>query len=81
MMEVHIEAKYMGNVDVVRKVASKIEKTTLLDIADIETDITNMKVIIHPEPVKMEQKDITLEQIKKVFQGQKIAWACGDSRR
>ena len=65
MMEVHIEAKYMGNVDVVRKVASKIEKTTLLDIADIETDITNMKVIIHPEPVKMEQKDITLEQIKE----------------
>ncbi len=65
MMEVHIEPKYQDNVDVVRKVASRIEKTTLLDIADIETDIANMKVIVHPDSTKMEQKDITIEQIKE----------------
>src|SRR5512138_2588711 len=39
MMTVYIEPEFSGNVDVVRKVASHIEKTTLLDIADIETDI------------------------------------------
>ncbi|WP_019178284.1 DNA-directed RNA polymerase subunit A'' [Methanomassiliicoccus luminyensis] len=65
MMEVHIQPEYMGDVDVVRKVASKIEKTTLLDIADIETDIANMKVVVHPDTVKMEQKDISMEQIKE----------------
>lgn len=65
MMEVHIEPAYMGDVDIVRKVASKIEKTTLLDIADIETDIANMKVVVHLDPVKLEQKDITIQQIQE----------------
>lgn len=65
MMEVHIQPDVAGDVDLVRKVASKLEKTTLLDIADIETDIVNMKVIVHPDTVKMEQKDISLEQIRE----------------
>ncbi|HPT73294.1 MAG TPA: DNA-directed RNA polymerase subunit A'' [Methanomassiliicoccaceae archaeon] len=63
MMEIHIKPELAGDVDAVRKVASRIEKTTLLDIADIETDIVNMRVIVHPDEIKMEQKDITLEQI------------------
>lgn len=63
MMTVYIEPEFGGNVDTVRKVASKIEKTTLLDIADIETDIVNMKVIVHPDRAKLEQKDISVDQI------------------
>jgi len=63
MMTVYIEPELAGDVDVVRKVASRIEKTTLLDIADIETDIANMKVIVHPDRSKLEQKGITEEQI------------------
>ncbi len=63
MMTVYIEPALGGDVEVVRKVASKIEKTTLLDIADIETDIANMKVIVHPDRQKLEQKGITEEQI------------------
>jgi DNA-directed RNA polymerase subunit A" len=63
MMTVYIEPEFGGDVDTVRKVASHIEKTTLLDIADIETDIVNMKVIVHPDKAKLEQKDITEEQI------------------
>jgi len=63
MMTVYIEPELAGDVEVVRKVASRIEKTTLLDIADIETDIANMKVIVHPDRSKLEQKGITEEQI------------------
>ncbi len=55
---------------VARYVASNIEVTTLLDIAKIETDITNMRLIIVPEPRKMEAKGITeddiVERLKKV---------------
>jgi DNA-directed RNA polymerase subunit A" len=65
MMTVYIEPEYGGNVEMVRKVASHIEKTTLLDIADIDTDIANMKVIVHPDQTKLDQKDITYEQIKE----------------
>jgi DNA-directed RNA polymerase subunit A" len=63
MMTVYIQPAYRENVEDVRRVASRIEKTTLLDIADIETDIVNMKVIVHPDMAKMEQKGITPEQI------------------
>ncbi len=63
MMTVYIQPEYRENVDEVRRVASRIEKTTLLDIADIETDIVNMKVIVHPDMSKLEQKGITPEQI------------------
>ncbi len=64
MMEVHLDPKIRGEVEEVRKVASLIEQTTLLDVADIETDITNMKVIIHPDERKMAQKNIILEDVK-----------------
>lgn len=63
MMTVYIQPEYRENVEDVRRVASRIEKTTLLDIADIETDIVNMKVIVHPDTSKLVQKGISLEQI------------------
>ena len=46
-----------------RRVASEIEMTTLLDIASIETDITNMRIRISPDVRKMDQKGITIEDI------------------
>lgn len=63
MMTVYIQPEHRENVEEVRRVASRIEKTTLLDIADIETDIVNMKVIVHPDMSKLEQKGISMEQI------------------
>lgn len=55
---------------VARYVASNIEITTLLDIASVETDITNMRLIIRPEPRKMEAKGIKdddiVERLSKV---------------
>ncbi len=46
-----------------RRVASNIEITTLLDVARVETDITNMRLIVVPEPRKMDAKDLTLDDI------------------
>ncbi len=55
---------------VAKFVASNIEITTLLDVARVETDITNMRLIIVPEPRKMESKGITeddiVERLRKV---------------
>ncbi len=55
---------------VAKFVASNIEITTLLDVAHVETDITNMRLIIVPEPHKMDAKGITeddiVEKLKKV---------------
>lgn len=48
---------------VAKFVASNIEITTLLDVARVETDITNMRLIIVPEPRKMEAKGISEDDI------------------
>ena len=45
--------------NVAKMVASNIEITTLLDIASLETDITNMRIIVKPDLRKMDAKMIT----------------------
>jgi DNA-directed RNA polymerase subunit A" len=39
--------------------------TKVIDVASLETDIVNMKVIVIPDERKMEQKDITIDQLSK----------------
>jgi len=48
---------------VARHVASEIEVTSLLDIASVETDITNMRLIIKPIVKKMTQRGLEIEDV------------------
>jgi len=65
MMSVYVAEDIRSNQEEVKRLASEIEMTSLIDIANIETDIVNMKVIVHPDPRKLEQKGIEVEQIFK----------------
>jgi DNA-directed RNA polymerase subunit A" len=65
MMSVYVAHDIRANQEEVKRLASEIEMTSLIDIANIETDIVNMKVIVHPDPRKLEQKGIEVEQIFK----------------
>ncbi len=49
--------------NVAKFVASNIEMTTLLDIASIETDITNMRLIVSPDARKMQDKGIEIDEL------------------
>ena len=49
--------------NVAKYVASNIEMTTLLDIASVETDITNMRLIVKPDARKMEARGISTEEL------------------
>ena len=44
-------------------VASEIEITTLLDVASIETDITNMRILIVPDAMKMDRRGLNVDDI------------------
>ncbi|MDC7950618.1 DNA-directed RNA polymerase subunit A'' [Methanomassiliicoccaceae archaeon COG_1] len=46
-----------------RYVATSIEVTTLIDIAKIETDITNMRLIIKPDAKKLDDRGITVGDV------------------
>jgi len=48
---------------VARHVASEIEVTSLLDIASVETDITNMRLVITPNTRKMALRGLEAEDI------------------
>ena len=48
---------------VARHVASNIEMTVLTDVADITTDVTNMRIVITPDAHKMDKRSLTIDEI------------------
>ncbi|MCX6650090.1 MAG: DNA-directed RNA polymerase subunit A'' [Methanomassiliicoccales archaeon] len=59
MMTIYVDKALSNDVEKVKSIASNIEITTVLDLADIETDLHNMRLFIIPDPRKCEQKGIT----------------------
>ena len=47
-----------------REVANKIEATYVRDVADIEVDIRNLRIIVKPDKKALERKNLTLEEFK-----------------
>jgi DNA-directed RNA polymerase subunit A" len=62
-MEIHLEESARDDLDKVREIASNIERTNLIDIADVQTDINNMEVVVKLDKKKMERKNITPEEV------------------
>ncbi len=48
---------------VARLVASNIEMTSILDVATIDTDITNMTLIVKPNIKKMEERHLEVDEL------------------
>lgn len=62
-MEIPLMGIAAEDESVARHVASEIEVTSLLDIASVETDITNMRLIITPNTRKMAVRGLEIEDI------------------
>ena len=67
MMTVHLEGVYSVNRDKAKEVANKIEMTRLINVAEVETDINNMKVVVKPNIKAMERKDVEMEDLLKAI--------------
>ncbi len=65
IMEIHLTEDARNDLDMVRTVASDIERTTVIDIADVETDISNMEVLVRLDKRKMERKGLTPDEVHK----------------
>ncbi|MCL1905262.1 MAG: DNA-directed RNA polymerase subunit A'', partial [Methanomassiliicoccaceae archaeon] len=63
MMTVRLTGMAAEDEKIARIVSSEIEMTNLLDVASIETDITNMRLIIRPDAHKAEKRGVTSEEI------------------
>ncbi len=62
-MEIPLTGIAAEDESVARHVASEIEVTALLDIASVETDITNMRLVITPNARKMALRGLEIEEI------------------
>ncbi len=58
MMTLYVNKDLSGDIDKVKSIASNIEITTVLDLADIETDLHNMRLYIVPDMRKCMQKGL-----------------------
>jgi len=70
LMEIHLRPKAAKDVERVKEIAQEIELTKLEDIADIEADMVNMRVVVFPDAAKMKSrgaKSDDLEQKLKKF--------------
>jgi len=65
IMEIHLAETVQDDLEKVRMIASNIELTSVIDIADVETDIDNMEVLVKLDRRKMERKSITPEDVLK----------------
>ena len=63
MMTVYLEKDIKDDSEKAKKVASQVEITTLIDIADFEIDVSNMQVVIRPGMKKLRKRGITLDDI------------------
>jgi DNA-directed RNA polymerase subunit A" len=70
MMNIYLRDEYRLSADLAKDVANQIEITKLNDVADIETDLTNLTIHIKPDTKTMKRKgsaiDDLLESIKKI---------------
>ncbi len=62
-MDIPLEGIAAQDENVARLVASNIEMTSILDVATIDTDITNMMLIVRPDVRKMEERHIEVEEL------------------
>ncbi len=65
MMEVHLEDDIKKDRDMARKIASELEVTRLIDIAEVDLDMSEMKVVIKPDPKKLKSLDLEPNDIVK----------------
>ncbi len=65
MMEVHLEDEVKKDRDVVRRIASELEVTRLLNIAEVDLDISEMRVVIRPNQKKLDSKGISTDDIQE----------------
>ena len=63
MMNIYLEGAYRVDPDLAEKVANNIEMTKLIDISDMEIDLTNLTITIKPNEKMMKRKDIKIEEI------------------
>src|SRR5437016_12932269 len=63
IMELYVKSRHT-DLELMRKIATEIEMTSLEDIASIETDLVNMRVLAYPDDHRMRSRGVTWPEIE-----------------
>jgi len=81
IMELHVKSG-QGDLDKMRKMATEIEMTSLEDVATIETDLVNMRVLAFPDEHRMRSRGVVWseleEKLRKLGEIQEMKRAVGN---
>jgi DNA-directed RNA polymerase subunit A" len=84
IMELYIKTGHT-DLEKMRKIATEIEMTSLDDIAAIETDLQNMRVLAYPDDHRMRSRGVTWpeleEKLKKFGEVQEVKRQVGNVER
>jgi len=67
MMNIYLDEKHRDDAKKAKIVANQIEITRLQDIAEIETDLTNLMITVKPDVESLKNKGITIKQMVDVI--------------
>jgi DNA-directed RNA polymerase subunit A" len=65
IMTVWIEKEHADDKEFAEKLALKIERTTMLDIGAISTDLNEMEIIVELDEKSLERRDLSVEDVLK----------------
>ena len=84
IMEIFIRSSH-NDLEKMKRIATEIETTALEDVADIETDLVNMRVVAYPDDHRMRSRGVTWaeleEKLKKLGEPQEIRRAVGSTEK
>ena len=63
MMNIYLRDEYRVNPDMAKEIANQIEITRLMDVADIEMDLTNMIIYLKLNKKTLEKKGLAAEEV------------------
>ena len=76
MTTIYLEKEMKNDREGARDLASQIEITTLIDIADLSVDISNMRIVVEPKAKRLMERSITTDEIysklSKKMKGTKV---------
>src|SRR2546428_13037175 len=65
-MELYVKTGH-SDLEKMRKIATEIEMTSLEDVASIETDLVNMRVLAFPDDHRMKSRGVTWPELEERF--------------
>lgn len=84
IMELYVQSGH-SDLEKMRKIATEIETTSVDDIASIETDLVNMRVLAYPDEHRMKSRGVTWseleERMKKLGEIQEVKRQVGNAER